>query len=55
MFWGMLIATLVGVFIIPGLFAMVERMGFKKKVKVPPVPEPAHPEPVPAAVSAGGH
>jgi HAE1 family hydrophobic/amphiphilic exporter-1 len=54
-FWGMLIATLVGVFIIPGLFAMVERMGFRKKAKVPPVPEPAHPEPVPAAVPAGGH
>ena len=55
-FWGMLIATIVGVFIIPGLFAMVERIGFGKKVKVPPPPDTALPEPVhPAAVSAGGH
>ena len=30
-FWGMLIATLVGVFLIPGLFAMVERIGLGKK------------------------
>jgi HAE1 family hydrophobic/amphiphilic exporter-1 len=55
-FWGMLVATVVGVFIIPGLFAMVERIGFGKKVKVPPPPEPALHEPArPAAVPAGGH
>jgi HAE1 family hydrophobic/amphiphilic exporter-1 len=45
-FWGMLIATLVGVFIIPGLFAMVERMGRKKKAvasdAVPVVATPTH-------------
>jgi multidrug efflux pump len=50
-FWGMLIATLVGVFLIPGLFAMVERIGFgkKKEAKVGPTPTPA------AAASAGAH
>ena len=50
-FAGMLVATVVGVFLIPGLFAMVERIGFgKKKEKVPTA------EPVPArAASAGAH
>ena len=50
-FWGMLIATLVGVFLIPGLFAMVERIGVgkKKEAKVVPAPAPA------AAASAGAH
>jgi multidrug efflux pump len=50
-FWGMLIATLVGVFLIPGLFAMVERIGLgkKKEAKVVPAPAPA------AAASAGAH
>jgi multidrug efflux pump subunit AcrB len=51
-FWGMLIATLVGVFLIPGLFAMVERLGAGKKkevAKVSPAPAPA------AAASAGAH
>jgi HAE1 family hydrophobic/amphiphilic exporter-1 len=35
-FWGMLLCTVVGVFIIPGLFAMMERLGSKKKAQVPP-------------------
>jgi hydrophobic/amphiphilic exporter-1 (mainly G- bacteria), HAE1 family len=51
-FWGMLVATVVGVFVIPGLFAMVERIGFGKKKeeeKVVPAPAPA------AAASAGAH
>jgi HAE1 family hydrophobic/amphiphilic exporter-1 len=50
-FWGMLIATMVGVFLIPGLFAMVERIGLgkKKEAKVGPTPTPA------AAASAGAH
>jgi HAE1 family hydrophobic/amphiphilic exporter-1 len=30
-FWGMLIATLLGVFLIPGNFAFVEQLGRKKK------------------------
>ena len=50
-FWGMLIATLVGVFLIPGLFAMVERIRFgqKKEVEAGQTPAPA------AAASAGAH
>ena len=44
-FWGMLIATLIGVFLIPGLFAMVERMGREK----------AGAAAVPAAAPEGGH
>jgi multidrug efflux pump subunit AcrB len=31
-FWGMLVATAFGVFLVPGLFAMMERLGGKKKV-----------------------
>jgi HAE1 family hydrophobic/amphiphilic exporter-1 len=50
-FWGMLVATVVGVFVIPGLFAMVERFGFRKKVSVT-APSEQH---APAAVPAGGH
>jgi hydrophobic/amphiphilic exporter-1 (mainly G- bacteria), HAE1 family len=52
-FWGMLVATAVGIFIIPGLFTMVERIKFGKKVKASPTPEPALGEP--AVVPAGGH
>jgi HAE1 family hydrophobic/amphiphilic exporter-1 len=51
-FSGMLVATVVGVFVIPGLFAMVERIGVGKKKegeKVVPAPAPA------AAASAGAH
>ena len=50
-FSGMLVATVVGVFVIPGLFAMVERIGVgkKKEEKVVPAPAPA------AAASAGAH
>jgi HAE1 family hydrophobic/amphiphilic exporter-1 len=53
-FWGMLVATAVGVFIIPGLFAMVERIKFGKKVKATPTAEPVLGEP-PHVVPAGGH
>jgi len=49
-FWGMLIATLLGVFIIPGNFAFVENLGRSRKpaprpAVVPPdaVPHPEHP------------
>jgi len=44
-FWGMLVATAFGVFLIPGNFAFVEGLGRKKK----PVPAA-----VPAAPSAEG-
>jgi multidrug efflux pump subunit AcrB len=49
-FWGMLVATALGVFIIPGNFAFVEnlrfsRRGHERKVTVPPaaVPHAEHP------------
>jgi hydrophobic/amphiphilic exporter-1 (mainly G- bacteria), HAE1 family len=49
-FWGMLVATFLGVFIIPGNFAFVERLGFSKRpakhpAAVPPaaVPHAEHP------------
>ena len=58
-FSGMLVATVVGVFLIPGLFAMVERMGFRKKPQRAAVPSglgapPATPAPASAA-PGGGH
>jgi HAE1 family hydrophobic/amphiphilic exporter-1 len=50
-FWGMLVATVVGVFVIPGLFAMVERIRIgRRKEKVAEVPEPA-----PIAAAVAGH
>jgi HAE1 family hydrophobic/amphiphilic exporter-1 len=60
-FSGMLVATVVGVFLIPGLFAMVERIKFGKKTKERPIVAPAGgitPAPAPAAAraaSGGGH
>jgi multidrug efflux pump len=39
-FWGMLIATALGVFLIPGNFAFIEGLGRKKKPKPEPVSEP---------------
>ena len=47
-FAGMLLATVVGVFVIPGLFAMVENIKFGKKKDA--VPKPATPAP-----AEGGH
>jgi multidrug efflux pump subunit AcrB len=46
-FWGMLVATALGVFLIPGNFAFVEGLGRKKKpvaaaAPVAPSPEGAH-------------
>jgi HAE1 family hydrophobic/amphiphilic exporter-1 len=37
-FWGMLIATALGVFLIPGNFAFVEGLGRKKKTVPTPIP-----------------
>jgi HAE1 family hydrophobic/amphiphilic exporter-1 len=61
-FAGMLVATVVGVFLIPGLYAMVERMGFRKKAQPVAVPSgaglgapAAAPVPASAAPPAGGH
>ncbi|HJU63469.1 MAG TPA: efflux RND transporter permease subunit, partial [Candidatus Binatia bacterium] len=42
-FWGMLIATFLGVFLIPGNFAFVEGLGRKKKLAPSAVPVmPSH-------------
>ncbi|MCK6370308.1 MAG: multidrug efflux RND transporter permease subunit [Gammaproteobacteria bacterium] len=43
-FWGMLIATALGVFIIPGNFAFVEGLGRQQKVANTPSPAGAHGE-----------
>ncbi|HEU5188581.1 MAG TPA: multidrug efflux RND transporter permease subunit [Methylomirabilota bacterium] len=45
-FWGMLVATALGVFLIPGNFAFVETLGRRRKTVAvpttpPPVPRPA--------------
>jgi len=49
-FWGMLIATFLGVFLIPGNFVFVEGL-WKKKKPHTALPEP----PPPTVVTAGGH
>jgi len=42
-FWGMLVATALGVFLIPGNFAFVEGLGRKKKPVTSPIPAmPSH-------------
>src|SRR6185503_1744256 len=49
-FWGMLIATALGVFLIPGNYAFVESLGRKGKAAAKaPAPE----DPLPAAAHAG--
>jgi multidrug efflux pump subunit AcrB len=39
-FWGMLVATALGVFIIPGNFAFVETVGRRGKTAAAPTPPP---------------
>ena len=51
-FAGMLVATIVGVFIIPGLFAMVERIGFGKRKKAKEEKPEAPPAPPSTAAAA---
>jgi len=44
-FWGMLVATSLGVFLIPGNFAFVERLGRRRAAAVQPAvsePPPGH-------------
>src|SRR5439155_23708804 len=48
-FWGMLIATFLGVFIIPGNFAFVEQLGLSRQPSKRPVVVP------PAAIPHGEH
>jgi HAE1 family hydrophobic/amphiphilic exporter-1 len=42
-FWGMLVATALGVFLIPGNFVFVEQLGRSKKAKEPETSEPIAP------------
>jgi HAE1 family hydrophobic/amphiphilic exporter-1 len=42
-FFGMLVATAFGVFLIPGNFAFVEQLGRKKRDAAPPSPAQAAP------------
>jgi HAE1 family hydrophobic/amphiphilic exporter-1 len=44
-FWGMLVATALGVFLIPGNFAFVELLGRKKKSQPTVEPTVSHPTP----------
>jgi HAE1 family hydrophobic/amphiphilic exporter-1 len=48
-FWGMLVATFLGVFIIPGNFAFVEQLGRRHRRAKGAATGPAH-EPVPPAL-----
>jgi hypothetical protein len=44
-FWGMLVATALGVFLIPGNYAFVELLGRKKHAgaeAAPTLPAPSH-------------
>jgi HAE1 family hydrophobic/amphiphilic exporter-1 len=47
-FWGMLVATFLGVFIIPGNFAFVEQLGRRRGREKRPAKDPAHEPPASA-------
>src|SRR5262249_58837707 len=50
-FWGMLVATFLGVFVIPGNFAFVEQLGRRhKRAKAPP----GEPRPIPVQPRSRG-
>ena len=52
-FWGMLVATFLGVFIIPGNYTFIEGLGRKRAkhaAAAPPAAGVAHPEPIHAEV-----
>ena len=57
-FFGMLVATFLGVFIIPGNYTFIEQLGRKRKqaLAAPPLAGPPtdHGEPIPAP-AGGGH
>ncbi|MGH9262296.1 MAG: efflux RND transporter permease subunit, partial [Acidimicrobiales bacterium] len=56
--WGMLVATVIGVFLIPGLFALTERRLFGKGAEPEPARAGAKGKPEPAAAdtkTSGGH
>jgi len=46
-FWGMLVATALGVFLIPGNFAFVEGLGRKRSPAKHPATQPGAPTRVP--------
>jgi HAE1 family hydrophobic/amphiphilic exporter-1 len=46
-FWGMLIATALGVFLIPGNFAFIEGLGRKRSAAKRPLTRPEAPAPLP--------
>ena len=51
-FWGMLIATGLGVFLIPGNFTFVEALGRKGALEKRPATPPGAPAPVPGGQHA---
>jgi len=52
-FWGMLVATALGVFVIPGNFAFVERLGRSRATRPAAAPERGAGEPAP--IAGGDH
>jgi HAE1 family hydrophobic/amphiphilic exporter-1 len=54
-FWGMLVATALGVFIIPGNFAFVEQLGRRRSRRPTEAPTTGHPPAHPAPISGGDH
>jgi HAE1 family hydrophobic/amphiphilic exporter-1 len=52
-FWGMLVATALGVFIIPGNFAFVERLGRSRTNHSAATPGITHTPPQPAPIAGG--
>ncbi len=55
-FWGMLVATALGVFIIPGNFVFVERLGRSRKPRLAPsTPDLRHLPGEPAPAAGGDH
>jgi multidrug efflux pump len=54
-FWGMLVATALGVFLIPGNFSFVEQLGRSRKKRATAEPAAGAPPAAPAPVTGGGH
>jgi HAE1 family hydrophobic/amphiphilic exporter-1 len=54
-FFGMLVATALGVFIIPGNFTFIEALGRRRAKAEAPTPLPIEPGPPVPAEGGGGH